>query len=105
MGSLGMFLNGKKIRLTFMNPRYYNRNLATWLNIKPGEWNKIKITSDINKLTITVNGEEQVFRGIGTGGLFRGFCFGGVAGDYHARDYQMFQGDLRSLRILHNIEK
>lgn len=105
LGSLGVFLNGKKIRMTFMNPRYYNRDLSTWLTIKPGEWNKIKITSDISKLTVTVNGEEQVFRGIGTGGLFRGFCFGGVAGDYYARNYQMFRGDLRSLRILHNTEK
>ena len=66
---------------------------------------KIKITSDMKALTITVNGEEQVFRGIGTGGLFRAFCFGGPVGDSEALNFQMFQGDLRSLRILHNIEK
>ena len=105
MGSLSVFLVKDRVQMTFMEPNYKLRTLKTWLKVKPGQWNKIKVSSDIKNLTLTVNGEEQVFRNIGTGGLFRAFCFGGVAGDYYARNYQMFQGDLRNLRILHNTEK
>ena len=105
-GSLGVFIKGGKLYLNFMKPTTAFRNMPTWLPVKAGEWNTLKITSNISTLTVTLNGESQTFNGIGLGGLFRSSCFGGPIQNYGAvKGAIMFKGDLRKLRICHNAEK
>ena len=105
-GSLGVFIRGGKLFLNFMKPSTAFRYLPTKLAVKTGEWNTLKIVSDIKQLTVTLNGKTQTFDNIGLGGMFRASCFGGPVGNYGTpAGAKMFRGDLRSLRIFHNAEK
>ena len=86
-----------------MQPSSRFKIYRTKLWVKVGEWNKLKITSDIDTLTVELNGKKQSFQGVGIGGAFRGACFGGPINNYGTpKGMQMFQGDLKSLRIYHN---
>ncbi|MBR2344432.1 MAG: hypothetical protein IKA71_01440, partial [Lentisphaeria bacterium] len=105
-GSLGIFIRKGKLFLNFMKPSTSIRNIPTKLWIVPQKWNSLKITSDIDTLTVTVNGKSQSFPNIGVGGAFRAACFGGPVGNYGTpQGVSMFKGDLRKLRIYHNVEK
>ena len=102
----GVFVRGGKLFLNFMKPSTAFRYLPTKLAVKTGEWNTLKIVSDIKQLTVTLNGKTQTFDNIGRGGMFRASCFGGPVGNYGTpAGVKMFRGDLRSLRIFHNAEK
>jgi len=102
-GSLGVFIQKGKLLLNFMVPSTRFKNLHTKMWVKVGEWNKLKITSDIKTLTVELNGQKQSFSNIGVGGAFRGASFGGPIKNYGTpKGMKMFQGDLKSLRIYHN---
>ena len=107
-GSLGVFILRNKLYVNFLKPDFRFKNFPTRLEVKSGKWNSLKITSNIDKLTVTLNGKKQVFNKVGRGGIFRGSCFGGPVRNFGTpsrNDTTMFKGELRKLRIYHNCEE
>ncbi|MBR7104321.1 MAG: hypothetical protein IKC65_05210 [Lentisphaeria bacterium] len=103
-GSIGVFVCKNKLFVNYMGPRLVFRSMKTNLPVLSNQWNSLKITSDINTLTITLNGKSCQFKKIGLAGLFRSSCFGGpVPGFGVPKGVGMFKGDLRKLRIYHNL--
>ena len=105
-GSIGAFIVNGKLFINYLTPGLSFRNMQTRLWTNPDAWNTLKITSDIKTLSVTLNGATQNFDNIGIGGLFRSFCVGGPVQNYGTpAGCTMFKGDLRKLRIYHNVEK
>ena len=107
-GSLGVFILRGKLYVNFLKPDFRFKNFPTKLAVQADKWNTLKITSDIDKLTITLNGQKQVFSKVGRGGIFRGSCFGGPVRNFGTpsrKDTTMYKGELRKLRIYHNCEQ
>ena len=78
------------------------RTFQTGLALKVGEWNKISVRYNLNKLTISCNGQEESFPLSKRQLIYSACCFGGHDVPYGIPTGKVgyFQGDLRKLRIV-----
>ena len=78
------------------------RVFQTKLAPKVGAWNKVSVRYDLEKLTVSCNGQEASFPLSGRQVIYSACCFGGHDAAYGIPPGKpgYFQGDLRKLRIV-----
>jgi hypothetical protein len=106
-GGLNVYTIGGRVMITFVDAKAYGRKLRSSLKLKSCEWNKVKITHDLQNLTLEVNGKKQSFKLSVRGWGFRGSCFGGTTKKAYLpqkTQFSFFHGDLKRLRIYHNVD-
>jgi Concanavalin A-like lectin/glucanases superfamily len=110
-GSLLMYIIDGKLQAQFVsmgrNYRGKKNKLAVDLPFPVGKWVKVKVTYDLHNIKFTVNGKNisipfKLRAAKPTSAIFGGFSSSDV--DIRNKSIKFFKGQLRSLRIRHNVK-
>jgi len=111
-GSILMYIIDGKLQVNFvsMGRNYLGKKnkLSVGLPFPYNSWNKVKVTYDLHNITFTVNGETlsipfKLRACKPTAAIFGGYSSSDR--DIKNKNFKFFHGELRSLRIKHNVEK
>ena len=105
--SVGFFIVKGKLTIGHVNTAGEFRLTETPLEVRKGEWNRIRISSNLTRFHATVNGTYWRGTVSGRGRIASGLVIGtDSCRDFMpSRDFPDFTGDMRSLRISHKFEK
>jgi hypothetical protein len=85
-------------------PAYSVKEFKTNIPLRAGEWQKVVLTYDENKLTLSANGQSESFPFEGIGLYLQQSVFGGRGDRTKAGMIPFYDGLLRSLEIRHYVQ-